>query len=275
MGNKLHMVGKKRKKKTKRRSKTKTKTKLKVIDVPLAKKSSKGSKASEGSIKYHYQRYYNTFAFLKKIIKKNKTLKKRVCIPNVGEGWMKSFLKIHFFKNVPEINSVMSIKPVDSDKSLNKFINEVERCMKHRLVPISLEIIVPGVGTHANIILIDTKKKTVELFEPHGNRDNKSSLESISRAYYKVSKNVKRFFSFYLPEYKYIAPSDYEPGEGLQFRLDAFSGLCVTWSILYLHYRVLNPDIPQKQLIDYMDTKVTKSVLLRYTRYVEEILKTK
>ena len=268
---KLHMVGKKTK--HKKRTKRLSKKKLTIIDVPLSKKKSKGSQASVGSINYHYQRYYNTFAFLTKIIKKNKRLHKRTCIPDVGKGWMKSFLKLHFFKDIPSINSLISLKPVDSTQSLHKFITEVDRCMDHRLVPISLEIIVPGVGTHANIILIDTRKKTVELFEPHGNRDNSSQLEDISRAYYKVSKNVQRFFNRYLPDYKYISPSDYEPGDGLQARLDAFSGLCVTWSILYLHYRVLNPDISQKDLINYMDSNVTKSKLLRYTRYVEETLK--
>jgi hypothetical protein len=270
--NKLHMIGKKTK--HKKRTKRRSKKKLKIIDVPLSKKQSKGSKESLGSINYHYQKYYNTFAFLKKIITKNKILHKRTCIPDVGKGWMKSFLKLHFFKDIPAINSIMSLKPVDSTQSLHKFITEVDKCMKqHRLVPINLEIIVPDVGTHANIILIDTHKKTVELFEPHGKRDNKSQLEDISRAYYKVSKNVQRFFSRYLPDYTYIAPSEYEPGEGLQARLDAFSGLCVTWSILYLHYRVLNPDISQKDLLIHLDSKITKSILLRYTKYVEETLK--
>ena len=31
--------------------------------------------------------------------------------------------------------------------------------MKYRFIPISLQIIVPNVGTHANIILIDSKKR--------------------------------------------------------------------------------------------------------------------
>ena len=154
----------------------------------------------------NYQKYYNTFAFLKEIIKKNKKLQNQICIPNVGQGWMQSFLKLNFFKGV-SINSVQSLKPVDSMNSKNKFIEEIDRCMDHRLVPISLEIIVPGAGTHANVIIIDTKKKTVELFEPHGNRSVKSELESISRAYFKVSKNVQRFFSMYLPDFKYIPPS--------------------------------------------------------------------
>jgi len=270
---KLHMVGKK---KTKRKRKKLTKKDKKgVVDVPLSKRLSEGSKASLGSINYHYQKYYNTFAFLKEIIKNNKGLQRLVCIPNIGSGWMRSFLKVHFFRGIKGSKAMESVKPVDSDNSKNKFVSEIEKCMRHRLVPINLEIIVPGAGTHANVIIIDSHKKTIELFEPHGNRDSKSELESISRAYFKVSKNVQQFFSMYFPDYTYIPPSKYEPKDGLQARLDAFSGLCVTWTILYLHYRVLNPDIPPKKLISYMDKKVTKNVLLRYTKYVEDVLKHK
>ena len=155
-------------------------------------------------------------------------------------------------------------------------MNEVNICInKSRLVPISLEIIVPGVGTHANMILIDSEKKTVELFEPHGNRNNDSELEDITRAYNKVSRNVQKFFHKYLSDYTYIPPSKYLPKHGLQERLDAFSGLCVTWSILYMHYRILNPDVNPKKLVSYMEKKVNKQFLLRYTKFVEDTLKNK
>jgi len=272
--NKLHMVGKKTQKKKKKKKLTK-KEKKGIVDVPLSKHLSQGSKASIGSINYHYQKYYNTFAFLIEIMKRNKKLKKLVCIPNIGRGWMRSFLMVHFFKGVKGSKALDSVKPVDSANSKDKFISEIDKCMKHRLIPINLEITGLDEGTHANIIIIDTHRKTVELFEPHGNRSSKSELESISKAYYKVSKNVQRFFSVYLPDYTYIPPSKYEPKHGLQARLDFFSGLCVTWSILYLHYRVLNPNIHPKKLISYLDKKITKNILLRYTKYVEDILKHK
>jgi|TARA_B110000305_G_C19198900_1_gene520189 hypothetical protein len=272
--NKLDMVNKKTKKKPKN---TKKKTKnTKVVDVPLADKVSMGSKASVGLIDYHYQKYYNTFAFLKEVIKRNKTLQDMVCIPKTSNSWLQSFMKVHFFKGIESVKSHLeSVKPVDPFVSKNNFMDEIRKCMVKRLIPISLEIIVPGAGTHANVILIDTKKKTVELFEPHGARSNESELESISRAYFKVSKNVHKFVRMNLPEFTYIPPSKYEPEDGLQVRLDAFSGLCVTWSILYLHYRVLNPDLPPKKLIQYLETKFNRKTLLRYTRYVEEVLKGK
>lgn len=276
--NKLAMVDKKTKKKKNPKKKTnKKKTKkFNVVDVPLADKVSLGSKASIGSIDYHYQKYYNTFAFIKKVIDKDEKLKKLVCIPDTSDSWMKSFMKVNFFKNIDSIKPHLeSVKPVDPFVSKDNFMEELNKCMDHRLVPISLEIVVPNVGTHANVIIIDTKKKTVELFEPHGARSNESELESISRAYFKVSKNVHKFVRMNLPEFTYIPPSKYEPEDGLQVRLDAFSGLCVTWSILYLHYRILNPDLNPKKLMQYLDKTFTVKKILRYTRYVEDILKGK
>ena len=278
MGNKLAMVDKSKKTKKKKKSKKKTNKKMisGIVDVPLSDSISLGSNASVGIINFHYQKYYNTFAFLKEIIRKNKKLGKTVCIPKIGKGVMQSFLKVHFFKGIDSIKSHLeSVKPVDSLISKDNFIVEIRKCMNHRLIPISLEIIVPNVGTHANIILFDTKKKTVELFEPHGARDNQSELENISRAYFKVSRNIHKFIRMNFPDFKYIPPSAYEPEEGLQMRLDAYSGLCVTWSILYLHYRILNPDIPQSKLISYLEKKITKKNLLRYTRFVEDTLKGK
>ena len=272
--NKLAMVNKKTKKKKKKL--TQKQKKMNIVDVPLSSKKSLGSKASIGNINYHYQKYYNTFTFFKKIIQRNEKLKKSVCIPNVGKDWMQSFLKVHFFNRVTATKSYLdSVKPVDVYESKDRFISEINKCMSHRFIPISLEIITPESGTHANIILIDTKKKTVELFEPHGARDNDSELESISRAYYKVSRNIHRFFKMNFPGLRYIPPNKYEPEEGLQMKLDAFSGLCVTWAILYLHYRILNPDVQPAKLIRYLERKMTKSVLLRYTRYVEDVLKDK
>ena len=280
--NKLAMVDKKTKKtkKTKKKGKKKTKKKdtkkLKVVDVPLADKVSMGSKASIGSIDYHYQKYYNTFAFIKKVINKDDKLKKMVCIPKTSDSWLQSFMKVHFFTGIEAIKSHLeSVKPVDPFVSKDNFMNELNKCMVKRLVPISLEIVIPNVGTHANVIIIDTKKKTVELFEPHGARSNESELESISRAYFKVSKNVHKFVRMNLPDFTYIPPSKYEPEDGLQVRLDAFSGLCVTWSILYLHYRILNPDLNPKKLMEYLDKIFTIKKILRYTRYVEEVLKGK
>ena len=181
------------------------------------------------------------------------------------------------FSNLLNLNlNTLTIKPFTI--SQDKFRQYINKSKAKRFCPIILSVDMTDNGeydSHANIIIIYHDKKAIELFEPHGARDNDSELESISRAYFKVSKNVHKFFKMYLPGFRYIPPNKYEAKEGLQMRLDAWSGLCVTWSILYLHYRILNPDVNPKDLINYLEKKITKSVLLRYTRYVEELLKDK
>ena len=123
--NKLAMVGKKKPRKTKKKSVKKLKG---VIDVPIAKELSQGSKASLGSIDYHYQKYYNTFGFLKEILNKNATLNKNVCIPDVGKDWMQSFLKVNFMKNIGELKPHLeSVKPVDQEASKNTLMKELAK----------------------------------------------------------------------------------------------------------------------------------------------------
>lgn len=261
---------KKTKRKTKKTSKKTKKNIKEIIDVPLSTKTSLGSMATSGGINYNYQKYYNTFAFIRKIINKDKRIK-QVCIPDVGEGWMKAFLSI----NLRDNKKLMSLKPVDALNPINLFIKKIKQCSKHRFIPINLQLIVKDNNTHANMILMDTKKKTIELFEPHGNRSKSSKLLSISQAYYKSNKSVKRFFKQYFPSYKFISPTSYEPSTGLQDKIDAFSGMCVSWSILYLHYRLLNPNISQKKLVNYLNKTITKRILLQYTRYIEDTLKHK
>ena len=262
-------------KKVKKKCKTKKKPIKNIIDVPLSDNISLGSDASLGNISYNYQKYYNTFSFLNKIINRDKYLQKLVCIPdnnNIHPG----FVNVSFYNAFDSDKKILkSIEPVNIFTSKEEFIDEIHNCMTHRLIPLSLQIDVGKAGTHANIILFDTHKKTVELFEPHGKYHNNSSLESITHAYFKVSNNVNKFIKVNFPEYTYISPSSYEPPYSLQSRIDAFNGMCVTWSILYLHYRILNPDIPQDKLTYYIDYTMTKNKLLRYTRYIEDIIKGK
>ena len=129
--NKLAMVSKKKsKRKVLKKKKTQNKYKDNIVDVPHTDNISLGSKASLGDINYHYQKYYNTFAFLKEIIKRNIKLKKLVCITNIGSGWMQAFMKLNFFKNIGSLKPYLeSIKPVDSFVTNKQFMNEIKKCM--------------------------------------------------------------------------------------------------------------------------------------------------
>ena len=52
--------------------------------------------------------------------------------------------------------------------------------------------------------------------------------------------------------------------------------MCVTITMMYLHMRILNPDIKQKKIINYFlekDKKELKTIILKYARFVELTLK--
>ena len=44
---------------------------------------------------------------------------------------------------------------------------------------------------------------------------------------------------------------------------------------MYIHYRLLNQNITTAILIDYLYKLINKNLLLRYAKYIEDILKNK
>ena len=241
------------------------KEKYNIKDIPLSSKINKGTKASSNIINYHYQDYTNISDFLIKEFKKNKV--ENVC----------------FFKNNPNIHlqlditqKVKTVKPLFISEQA--FIDSINSCYeltgKKKFIPVVLNIVHPS-HYHANILLIDTEFKRVELFEPHGYKSKDSTVEGISSAYYNKVKAVKHFFKKILPDFQFVNTVDIINRPSFQANFDAHGGYCVTWSILYAHYRILNPNIPLDKLIEYMEAKVTIRYLLRYAAYIEEVLKGK
>ena len=79
-----------------------------------------------------------------------------------------------------------------------------------------------------------------------------------------------------LEDFKYLSPKDLSPYMGVQSHADAYCGMCVTISMMYLHLRILNPDISQKKLVKFLikrDKKKLRSMILKYAKHVENTLK--
>jgi hypothetical protein len=250
---------------------------MKIKDVPISKKSSIGSMETLGKIHYHYLNYENIFNFFDILMKKNDHIKKFLCIPDVGRKWMRSFLKVVLNEEKIDTSELMmkNVKPIDPEVSIDLFNKMIKKCRK-RFVAVSVQLIVEGKpGSHANMLIIDTIKKTVELFEPHGKRSEQTTMDSLEGAYNISDKLLEKYFFKFFPEYTYISPQDYLPSYGFQAKIDAYSGLCITWSTMYLHYRVLNPDLTSKEITKHIKKKVDKEFLLKYAKYIEETLKHK
>ncbi len=102
---------------------------------------------------------------------------------------------------------------------------------------------------HSNALIFDTHAKTLTRFEPHGSLTRMYDMDPLDAQLRTRLKEI-------LPEYTYVPPSAYCPREGPQTvegyhawrRLTqgtplAQVGYCGAWSLLFLHTRLVFPDL--------------------------------
>ena len=255
---------KKSKHRSSRKRSSKNRSSKKIKDPPFSKKRHVGSDATEGLIQYHYQYYTNITDYIVHLCDTKKALSNKICLlENPIEATI----------TFDQTNVKKGICPKDISRS--RFIDFIKTCVatpNTYFIPILLET-VKKKENHANIILIDIRKKQIELFEPHGNRGDDSTLHHIQKAYSKKKKAVNRFFKTFLSEFKLINVVDEIHQHSLQSKYDSNSGYCITWSLLYFHYRVLNPRISYRRIIKHIDKKIKLELLLKYASHIEETLK--
>lgn len=123
----------------------------------------------------------------------------------------------------------------------------------YNFIVIPLGIDTPN-GSHANIIIIDNLKQTVERFEPNGKYEprglkyNENLLDDI----------LKNKFSLLLPKYKYLSPNDYLPIVGFQLleitetdkckKIGDPNGFCAVWCVWWTSMRIKNKKVDQSKL---------------------------
>jgi hypothetical protein len=234
--------------------------KHKIVDVPFSDKNSVGTEATCGDIDFHYQNYSNVMDFFHVIDHPS------TCFFSEGKAFLS--LKIEDMKK--------GVHPLEHD--FVSFRKNLMNCVesKNRFTPVILNLITDD-GNHANILLIDTRDKLVELYEPHGARPSSSCLGGVVGAYRKKIAVIRRFWKEILPKFKVINAVDYRKGTAFQMEHDPenHTGFCVSWTILFVHYRLLNPHVELPTLIKYISYRITTSKLLRYAKYIEDNIKGK
>ena len=132
-----------------------------------------------------------------------------------------------------------------------------------------------GKDSHANMIIIDTKTKTIELFEPHGSRSTSSELGNVSAAYTKKQRRLKKYFKHLLKDYQFINVVDSIKRSAFQilYDPDEHTGYCVTWAALYANYRILNMNISPEYLVKYLDKNIHTKKILNFAATIEDTLK--
>jgi len=148
---------------------------------------------------------------------------------------------------------------------------EIKTCSSKRMMIIRLSFWgcnpeKPKEG-HANVIVIDNQEKTVERFEPNGYSDKHDSLANNFMA--------KHFVPKYFNGYKYLPPLSFMPKIGPQRKqtetVDNDFGFCAIFSTMYAHLRLVNPDIPQKNIVQKMSEGTGEQVDKRIKLYYQNM----
>lgn len=120
---------------------------------------------------------------------------------------------------------------------------------------------------HANILFYNFKEKTITRFEPYGDT-------------FIIDENIDEILQEELTwnlNFKYIKPSDYTNGSGLQSLSDDnnisnqkpgdFGGFCLAWSLWFVEMKLQNENISNKDLIYKSLRKIIKkNSLVDYIR---------
>lgn len=246
----------------------KNKDNLITIKEFLDKELSKGPKAEKSNIGYKYDNPFNIYVYFMILIKDFKKYK-ILCIPNTVLNLDKTNIMNSYQAAVVYIADEKKIYISNEIRKLvNNCINQKE--IRFIYFEFGLKNKKEDLNGHSNFIIIDLKKKTLELFEPHGYYidDTSKYIDNVI-----IKKILKKLNLSFL---KYIPPSNLSPKIGIQRTGDAFCGMCMTINMMYLHMRLLNPDIDQKKIVNYfvyLKKKKLINMILRYAKQVEKKLK--
>ena len=136
-------------------------------------------------------------------------------------------------------------------------------------------------GSHANIIYINKKSKTIERFEPNGSHQpaglnyNPEFLDNLL---------INKFNKY---EYKYFKPTDFLPSIGFQIlenieegkckRLGDPNGFCGVWCIWWVYHRIKNNKLDNITLVQMLikniklENKSFKNLIRNFSYYITEL----
>lgn len=147
--------------------------------------------------------------------------------------------------------------PNNLDKEINKFKTDDKK--RFYIIPIGIEL---GGKAHANILIYDKEKNSMERFEPHGNTYPKNF-------YYfpkKLDDFLKQHFSKLFSKLNYIDIKTILPKIGFQTlellehsknkQLGDPGGFCAVWCIWYAYNRIKYDNIENTKLVNKLIQKI-------------------
>ena len=216
-----------------------------IIDVEFSGNKSLGTRATKGNVDFHYQKYAN----------------------------MNNYFDILHLTNLS--TEVSYIELICLDNKIVPLYTKKFKKSNEQFTMFIINIKTPE-GHHANVLLVNNHNRTLEYFEPHGHREDKNSgFSGVIGLYMKKLKVLKQIFKEILPEYVFINVVDHTRKSSFQTRYDPDdnTGFCISWCILFVHYRCLNPFVLLHKLINHLSRTITTVKLLKYAGGVEEKIK--
>ena len=118
---------------------------------------------------------------------------------------------------------------------------------------------------HANALVFDLEHRLIERFDPNGRG-----------VFDPHDTSIERLFLSRLPGWEYVGTRAAAPVRGVQMRADAFQGLCVTYSFMYILLRLLNPDRTPLEINHFMargSKRDLRQRVLRLNRFMMDTLR--
>lgn len=155
----------------------------------------------------------------------------------------------------------------------DNFLEQLQKCTKNgKILPLII-----STSNHTNMIIVNTILKTVEMFEPHGIKqddlDDKTNAERVVNVIKFVNELNKKNIDKDI--YSFIPPTDVCPKDYIGFqvhddrstqrmhpnlltvqindkiKIENKEGYCTAWSLWFLDLRLRNPYIPVQELLKF------------------------
>jgi hypothetical protein len=146
-----------------------------------------------------------------------------------------------WFVNYNQVDNILDIHP-----NLNYLINNIRREKSHDYALIFLSLILENDLKHANILIYDFNRLTIERFEPYGDNGIDEIYDDLLEE--ELTWNTG---------FKYLRPKDFLTKPGYQLisnensdnlKAGDFGGFCLGWCLWYIEHRLKNSKIDPKIL---------------------------
>jgi hypothetical protein len=166
-------------------------------------------------------------------------------------------------------------------------ITDIIKCRKRFfIIPLTIQKVKGNkTESHANFLIYDSKEKSMERFEPLGERHELK--ERHDNAIFKLFKTylnqdgIPRLLNYYPPILfcPKIGPQQLDRLEKDNIKAGDPVGFCVAWCIWYVNLRLSNPDIDRKDVLEQgikiIDTKFNsfRNFIRSYAQFLSEYSK--